>query len=100
MTELKNILKVYTNSYYFWFMKILSLKLDDDVFESTERLTAELGCKRNRYINDALRWYNAHNERKMIKEALSRESRLTRAESIQVLKEFEQLEKGSTDAAV
>ena len=100
MTELKNILKVYTNSYYFWFMKILSLKLDDDVFESTERITSNLGCKRNRYINDALRWYNAHNERKLIKEALIRESRLTRIESIKVLREFEQLEKGATDAAV
>ena len=81
-------------------MKILSLKLDDDVFEATERITAAMGCKRNRYINDALRWYNAHNERKLINDALKRESRLTRLDSIRILKEFEQLEKGESDAAI
>lgn len=42
-------------------MKTLSLKLDDSVFEETEKVVAELKPARNRYINEALTLYNQFN---------------------------------------
>jgi hypothetical protein len=39
-------------------MKTLSLKLDDRIFEETEKVVSELKLARNRYINEALNLYN------------------------------------------
>jgi metal-responsive CopG/Arc/MetJ family transcriptional regulator len=38
-------------------MKTLSLKLDDAVFQETEKVLAKLKKPRNRYINEALQYY-------------------------------------------
>jgi hypothetical protein len=72
-------------------MKILSLKLDDKIFEDTEELTAKLKLARNRYINEAVNIYNQFNKRKLLKNQLMLESKLVSKDSMDILNEFEQL---------
>lgn len=72
-------------------MKNLSLKLDEAVFAETEKITAMLETTRNRYINDALIYYNEHNNRLFLTQKLAAESLLVRAGSMEVLKEMEEL---------
>ena len=72
-------------------MKTLSLKLDDKIFEEAEELTIKLKLSRNRYINDAVNIYNQFNKRKLLKNQLIKESKLTSNDSMDVLNEFEQL---------
>lgn len=72
-------------------MKTLSLKLDDDIYEETERLTSKMNLARNRYINEAVNIYNLFNKRRLLKKQLERESRLTQKDSMEVLREFEKL---------
>lgn len=72
-------------------MKTLSLKLDDTIFEDTEKVVAELKLARNRYINDALNLYNIFNKRKVLKKKLTKESKLVTKSSSEVLVEFEKL---------
>ena len=70
-------------------MKTLSLKLDDEIFEETEKLTSRLKLARNRYINEAVHVYNLYQKRKMLGKQLANESRLTSGDSMEVLREFE-----------
>jgi len=72
-------------------MKTLSLKLDDKIFEEAEELTSKLKLARNRYINEAVNIYNQFNKRKLLKNQLTKESKLTRNDSMDILNEFEQL---------
>ena len=70
-------------------MKTLSLKLDDSTFDEAEKLTAKLNIARNRYITEAVSIYNQFNKRKLLKNKLVKESKLTRKDSRSVLHEFE-----------
>ena len=72
-------------------MKTLSLKLDDKIFDEAEEITARLRLARNRYINEAVNMYNLYNKRKMLKQKLMSESRLSAKDSMEILREFEQL---------
>ena len=72
-------------------MKTLSLKLDDNVFEETEKVVSELKLARNRYINEALSLYNQFNKRQVLKKKLAKESNLVAQSSSEVLAEFEKL---------
>jgi predicted transcriptional regulator len=72
-------------------MKMLSLKLDEEIFRETEKLTLKLKKPRNRYINEALDLYNKYNERMLLKKQLHKESKLVSAESSLVLSEFEKI---------
>ena len=72
-------------------MKTLSLKLDDNVFEETEKVVSELKLARNRYINEALNLYNQFNNRQVLKKKLAKESKLVAQSSSEVLAEFEKL---------
>jgi predicted transcriptional regulator len=72
-------------------MKILSLKLDDDIFNETEEITSKLHLARNRYINEAVSIYNRVNKRRLLKKQLAKESALTSKESMDILHEFEKL---------
>ena len=73
-------------------MKTLSLKLDDHIFEETESVRTGIKKSRNRYINEAVDFYNKINRRKIIARKLARESILVSAESLNILEEFEKLE--------
>jgi hypothetical protein len=72
-------------------MKILSLKLDDNIFNETEVVLTKVKKSRNRYINEAVDYYNRLNKRNLIASKLSKESKLVRKESLMVLSEFENL---------
>jgi predicted transcriptional regulator len=72
-------------------MKTLSLKLDDNIFEETEKMTSKLHLARNRYINEALEIYNLFNKRRLLKKQLSKESKAISKDSMDILAEFEKL---------
>ena len=72
-------------------MKILSLKLDDKIFDETEEITSKLHLARNRYINEAVSVYNRFNQRRLLKNQLAKESALTSIDSLDILREFEKL---------
>lgn len=72
-------------------MKVLSLKLDDEIYDDTEKITAKLKLARNRYINEAVNLYNLYNKRRLLKKQLERESKLTQSGSMEILQEFDQL---------
>jgi predicted transcriptional regulator len=76
-------------------MKTLSLKLDDNIFEETEKMTSKLHLARNRYINEALSVYNLFNKRRLLKKQLSKESTLVSKDSMDILAEFEKLIDGN-----
>ena len=73
-------------------MKTLSLKLDDNVFRETELLLSKIKRARNRYINEALEYYNKIQMREILAQKLAEESKLVSEESLKVLKEFENLQ--------
>ncbi|MBM3403338.1 MAG: hypothetical protein FJY10_00390 [Bacteroidetes bacterium] len=70
-------------------MKTLSLKLDDSVFTDTEQVITQIKKSRNRYINEALDFYNKVQKRKLLASKLEKESKLVKEDSLQVLHEFE-----------
>ena len=72
-------------------MKNIALKLQEDIFIETEEILKKASMSRNRYINEALRFYNAYQKRKKLKEKLSYESKLVGAQSMSVLEDFEAL---------
>jgi predicted transcriptional regulator len=72
-------------------MKILSLKLDDEIFDEAEEITTKLKLARNRYINEAVSVYNQYNKRKLLKKQLANESKLISKDSLDILHEFEKL---------
>ena len=70
-------------------MKNLSLKMEDKVFNETERITAKISTNRNRYINEAVAFYNLLQKRKLLSHQLQKKSKIIREESMKVLAEFE-----------
>ena len=73
-------------------MKTLSLKLDNSVFEETEQLLDKIQKTRNRYINEALQYYNQIQKKKLIEQLLIVDSKIVSDESMKVLHEFENIE--------
>ena len=84
--------RVYTfGSTNFNAMKTISLKVDDSIFQETEEMVGTLKKARNRYINEALAFYNRYHRRKLLEERLAFESRLVSENSMSVLQDFEPL---------
>lgn len=73
-------------------MKSISLKLQEQILTETESLLQHLKTSRNRYINEAVEFYNQYQRRKLIEEQIIIESKLVSEDSIKVLSEFESLE--------
>ncbi len=73
-------------------MKTVSLKIDDSIFGETENILSKIKKPRNRYINEALEYYNKIQRRKILESQLKKESALVKAESISVLNEFEEID--------
>jgi hypothetical protein len=73
-------------------MKNLSLKLDDQVFNEAEKIISKTRKSRNRYINEAIEFYNLLQKRKLISNQLQKDSKLVREESMKVLAEFEKID--------
>ncbi len=73
-------------------MKIISLKIDDSIFGETESILSSIKKPRNRYINEAIEYYNKMNQKSILAKKLKFESNLVQEESITVLKEFEAID--------
>ena len=72
-------------------MKNLSLKMDDVIFNGTERIIVKMNKNRNRYINEAVEFYNLIQKRRIISRQLEKESKIVQEESMKLLGEFEKL---------
>jgi 3-methyladenine DNA glycosylase AlkD len=72
-------------------MKTLSLKLDKDIFEETEQILKDKKVARNRYINQALEFYNKFQKRKEMSAAFAEASSLAKESSSEILAEFDAL---------
>ena len=73
-------------------MKTISLKIDESIFGETENIVSVMKKPRNRYINEAIDFYNKLQKRKLIEEKLKKESLIVKDDSMSVLKEFEDVE--------
>lgn len=73
-------------------MKNISLKLDDSVFGETEKILSKLKKPRNRYINEALEYYNRLQKRLILEKKLRKESDLVKSDSLGILKQFEKID--------
>ena len=73
-------------------MKTVSLKIDDSIFGETEIILARISISRNRYINEAIEYYNKVQKRQILEERLKAESELVKKDSMNILKEFEKID--------
>ena len=73
-------------------MKTISLKIDNLIFEETEKILSKNKKPINRYINEALDYYNQIQKRILLEKTLKKESDLVKVESISILKDFEDFE--------
>jgi metal-responsive CopG/Arc/MetJ family transcriptional regulator len=72
-------------------MKNISLKLEDDIFQETEKIVTKVKKTRNRYINEAVEFYNRLHRRRLLSKQLSKESKIVSKDSMEILAEFEKL---------
>jgi hypothetical protein len=72
-------------------LKNLSLKLEDKIFQETEKILTKVKTNRNRYINEAIEFYNRLHRRRLLSRQLSKESKMVSRDSLEVLAEFEKL---------
>jgi hypothetical protein len=75
-------------------MKVISLNLDEVIFSETEIIVAEMKKPRNRYINEAIDFYNKHQQRVMLERKLYKESESVREDSMNILRDFENFNYG------
>jgi hypothetical protein len=73
-------------------MKNVSLKIDDSIFGETEKILSRIKKPRNRYINEAIDYYNRLQKRILLEKILKTESALVSEDSLAVLKEFEEID--------
>ena len=76
-------------------MKTVSLKIEDSIIVETEKILSRTSISRDRYINDAIEFYNKVQRRQILEERLKAESQLVTEESINILKEFEKIDAAS-----
>ena len=72
-------------------MKTVSLKIDESIFGETEKILAFMKKPRNRYINEAIEYYNKLQKRMILEKKSRKESEIVKSDSMEVLKEFEEL---------
>ncbi|MBN2276000.1 MAG: hypothetical protein JXK95_16845 [Bacteroidales bacterium] len=73
-------------------MKTVSLKIDDSIFGETEKILSRIKIPRNRYINEAIDYYNRLQRRHILEKKLKTESGLVKKDSLNILKEFERID--------
>ena len=73
-------------------MKNISLKLDESIFSETEQILSRIKKPRNRYINEAIAYYNRFQKRILLEKKLKKESELVKKDSMSVLHEFENID--------
>ena len=73
-------------------MKTVSLKIDDSIFGETEKILSHISIPRNRYINEAIAYYNKAQKRQLLEKMLQLESHLVKKDSMEILKDFEKID--------
>ena len=73
-------------------MKNISLKMDDHIYGETEKILTKIKKPRNRYINEAIDYYNKIYQRKILQKILEKESDMVRDDSMNVLRDFEEID--------
>jgi hypothetical protein len=73
-------------------MKTVSLKIDDSVFAETEKILLKVKKPRNRYINEALAFYNKQQQRLFLEKQLKIESNRVSEDSMAALRDFEEVD--------
>ena len=73
-------------------MKTVSLKIDDSIFGETEKILSHISIPRNRYINEAIEYYNKVQKRQILEKRLKVESSLVKKDSMNILKDFEKID--------
>ncbi len=73
-------------------MKTVSLKIDDSIFSETEKILIRIKMPRNRYINEAIEYYNKLQHRQILEKRLKIESDLVKGDSLNILKDFERID--------
>lgn len=73
-------------------MKTVSLKIDDSIFGETEKILSTVKKPRNRYINEAIDYYNKLQQRMILEKKIIIESNLVKENSMSVLKDFEEVD--------
>ena len=73
-------------------MKIVSLKIDDSIFGETEKILSTISIPRNRYINQAIEFYNKVQKRQILEKKLKVESLLVEKDSMHILRDFENID--------
>ena len=73
-------------------MKTVSLKIDDSIFVETEKILSRISMPRNRYINEAIEYYNKVQKRDLLEKKLKIESALVKEDSMNIIKDFEMID--------
>jgi len=73
-------------------MKTVSLKIDDSISGETDKILSRIKKPRNRYINEAIDYYNKLQKRLILEQRLKSESDLVKNDSMTVLKDFEEID--------
>jgi len=73
-------------------MKTVSLKIEDSIFGETEKILSRISIPRNRYINEAIEYYNKIQKRQILEKKLKIESNLVKKDSLNILKDFENID--------
>ena len=66
--------------------------MEEMVFAETEEILLTFKKPRNRYINEALSYYNRMQKRLLLEKMLHKESIAVAASSMEILKEFESID--------
>jgi predicted transcriptional regulator len=73
-------------------MKTVSLKIDDSIFGETEKILSRIKKPRNRYINEALDYYNKVQRKNILEKKLRKEAEIVKSDSMSALKDFEEID--------
>ena len=73
-------------------MKNVLLKIDDTIFGEIEEILSKTKKSRNKYINEAIDYFNKLQKRSILEIKLKKESQLVKDNSMSVLKEFEEID--------
>lgn len=72
-------------------MKTISLRIEESILSETDKMINTIKKTRNKYIVDALDYYNKIQKRKLLENQYKIESSMVSDSSMEVLKEFEKL---------
>ena len=69
--------------------------MDELIFNETEKIVSLLKKPRNRYINEAIEFYNRHQRRMMLEYRLHSESDIVKENSLNILRDFDEIDYGN-----